>query len=104
MEETKPNVEEQVTLGKVAQDLKVVMQDAEALLKATAGDVGERVREARARLATSMESAKTNCQSAQQRAIEGARTADKVIHEHPYGAIGAAFGIGVVLGLIFGRK
>ena len=45
MNETR--AEEEVTMGKLAQDFKVVMHDAEALIKATAGDLGEKAREAR---------------------------------------------------------
>jgi ElaB/YqjD/DUF883 family membrane-anchored ribosome-binding protein len=104
MDETRTTAEESATVGKLVQDFKVVVQDAEALLKATAGDVGERVREARERLATSMESAKANYQVAQGRAIEGVKAADKVVRSHPYESLGVAFGVGVVLGLLVGRK
>ena len=104
MDEAKPTVEEQVTFSKLTQDFRVVVQDAEALLKETAGDVGERVRDARARLATSLEGAKASCQKAQDRAIAGAKAADKIIHDHPYESVGVAFGVGMVLGLLFGRK
>ena len=43
---------------RLAGDLKLVVRDAEDLLKATAGEAGEKVKEVRSRLATALESAK----------------------------------------------
>jgi ElaB/YqjD/DUF883 family membrane-anchored ribosome-binding protein len=51
-------MENDMTFGKLMQDFKVVVHDAESLCKATASDLGDKAREARARLATSLESAK----------------------------------------------
>ena len=102
MNETR--VEEEVTMGKLAQDFKVVMTDAEALIKATAGDLGEKAREARSRLAASLESAKTGFHKLEDKALAGAKVADKVIRDHPYESIGIAFGLGLLLGVLVARK
>ena len=99
---------ETVTMGKLVQDLKVVMHDAEGLLKATAGEVGDKAREARVRLAASIESARNGLVDIEEKAIARAKAAaiatDKVIREHPYQSIGVAFGLGLLIGVLVTRK
>ena len=96
--------EEPVTRQKLLQDLKVVMRDAEALLKATASDLGEKAREARVKLASTLDSARTNCRQMEEKALVGAKAADRVIRENPYRSLGIAFGVGVLLGVLVNRK
>jgi ElaB/YqjD/DUF883 family membrane-anchored ribosome-binding protein len=96
--------EQEVTMGKLVQDFKVVMHDAESLLKASAGDLGERARDARTRLAASLESARANFHKVEERAMEGARATDRVIREHPYQSIGVAFGVGLLIGVLVTRR
>ena len=96
--------EHEVTMGKLMQDFKVVVHDAESLLKASAGELGEKAKEARVRLAASLEGAKLNFHKIEERAIAGAKVTDRVIREHPYQSIGAAFGIGLLLGVLVTRK
>jgi ElaB/YqjD/DUF883 family membrane-anchored ribosome-binding protein len=102
MNETK--AEEEVTVAKLAQDFKVVIRDAEALMRATAGDLGEKAREARNRLATSLESAQAGFSRVEDQAIASAKATDKVIREHPYESIGVAFGLGLLIGVLVARK
>lgn len=94
----------EVSFGKLVQDFKVVVQDAESLAKATASDLGDKAREARARLATSLESAKANFKRVEERAAQGARATDEVIRSHPYESLGVAFGVGLLVGLLVTRK
>ena len=96
--------ETEVTLRKLVDDFKVVYQDAEALARVTAGDLGEKVREARARLAASLETARHSFENLQHLAAEKAKQADQVIRAHPYESVGVAFGVGVLLGVLMGRK
>jgi len=103
MTETEPTGQN-VTLDKLVQDFKVVMQDAENLLKASASETGERAREARTRLAASLESARANLQKAKEKAVAGAEAADQAIREHPYQSIGVAFGVGLLLGVLVTRR
>jgi ElaB/YqjD/DUF883 family membrane-anchored ribosome-binding protein len=102
MNETKAG--EDTAVGRLAQDFKTVMNDAEGLIKATAGEVGEKVREARGRLAASLETAKTGYHKIEAKAIEGAKATDKVIREHPYESIGVAFGVGLLIGVLVTRR
>jgi ElaB/YqjD/DUF883 family membrane-anchored ribosome-binding protein len=102
--ETNPLGGENVTREKLVSDLKTVAQDAESLLKETAGDLGEKAQEARARLSVALQRAKETCCKVQEKAIAGAKAADKCVREHPYPAIGIAFGVGVLIGLLIKRR
>src|SRR5690349_5260438 len=73
------DTEQEVTMGKLVQDFKVVIHDAESLLKASAGELGEKAKEARARLAASLDSAKANFHKVEERAVAGAKATDKII-------------------------
>lgn len=96
------------TREKLAEDLRALARDAEEMLKATAGEMGDKLNDqakaARDRLAKALESAKATYQQLGERTLEGARAADRVIRAHPYESIGAAFGFGVLLGVLIGRK
>ena len=97
------STDETVTMDKLVSDFKVVLHDAEALIKATAGDLGDRAKEARTRLTHSLENARTSFQRVEDRAIEGAKATDKVIRDYPYQSLGVAFGVGVLIGVLVGR-
>ena len=102
MNETK--AEEDASMGRLVQDFKTVVHDAEGLIKATAGEMGDKVREARGRLSASLETAKTGYHKIEERAIAGAKATDKVIREHPYESIGVAFGLGLLIGVLVSRR
>jgi len=89
---------------RLAGDLKLVMRDAEDLLKATAGEAGEKVKEVRNRLASAMESARETCEKLQDKTVQTARATDHVIREHPYESIGIAFGVGLLIGVLVSRR
>jgi len=91
-------------MEKLLTDLKRVVRDSEELLQASAGAVGEKANEMRERLSRTLESAKNTCRRLEEKAVEGAKAADKVIREHPYQSIGAAFGIGLLVGVLVTRK
>ncbi len=85
-------------------DLKAVVRDAEDLLKATAGQAGEKVGELRERLGSALESAKDTCQNLQENTIAAAKATDQCIRDHPYESIGVAFGVGLIVGVLIGRR
>jgi len=58
----------------------------------------------RVRLTEAMESAKRACHRLEEKAIEGAKAADRTIREHPYQSIGVAFGLGLLIGVLVTRK
>ena len=89
-------------------DFKVVVADAEALLKATAGQGGEAVAAARAKAEASLDEAKAKMADAQAallvRTKVAARATDEYVHTHPWQSIAAAAGVGLVIGLLIGRR
>lgn len=99
---------ETATKEKLVADVKEVIADAEILLRETATDLSAKAKETRARLSTQLESAKARLKDlegvAREKVIEGAKETDRVIREHPYEAIGVAFGLGLLVGIILNRK
>jgi ElaB/YqjD/DUF883 family membrane-anchored ribosome-binding protein len=85
-------------------DLKTLARDAEEICQATAGQTGEKMGELRNRLSAALASAKATCQRIEQKAVAGAKVADKTIREHPYQSIGVAFGVGLLIGVLVGRR
>jgi ElaB/YqjD/DUF883 family membrane-anchored ribosome-binding protein len=88
----------------IRNDMGQLAEDARALMAATADVAGERVGEARKRLAAALESGKEMYGRVREKAVEGARAADEVVHEHPYQAIGIAFGVGALIGYLAVRR
>ena len=88
----------------ISNDMGQLAEDARALMDATADVAGEKVEEARKRLAAALGSCKEMYGCARDKAVEGAEAADRAVHEHPYQAIGIAFGVGVLLGHLASRR
>jgi ElaB/YqjD/DUF883 family membrane-anchored ribosome-binding protein len=80
--------------------MSTLAADARALMVATAEVTGEKVNEARMRLAAALESGKVIYGRVRDKAVEGARAADEAVHEYPYQAIGIAFGLGALIGYL----
>ena len=55
-------------------------------------------------LATALDRGKATWVRVQDRAVEGAKVTDHAIRTHPYQALGVAFGVGAVLGLLLSRR
>jgi ElaB/YqjD/DUF883 family membrane-anchored ribosome-binding protein len=79
------------------EELRDVVAAAEELLNATAGEHGGRVDEVRARTEESLRAARER--------LEGVgRQLNDQVREHPWMAVGIAAGVGLVLGVLLGRK
>src|SRR5271155_1493040 len=85
-------------------DIGSLAEDARALMAATADVAGDKVGEARKRLATALESAKKIAGRVRDKAVEGAKAADEAVHEHPYQAIAIGVGVGVLIGYLVARR
>ena len=85
-------------------DIGTLAEDARALMAATADVAGEKVGDARKRLAAALDSAKEIAGRVRDKAVQGAKAADEAVHEHPYQAIGIAFGVGALLGYLVSRR
>jgi ElaB/YqjD/DUF883 family membrane-anchored ribosome-binding protein len=88
----------------ISNDMSQLADDARALMAATADVAGEKVSEARKRLADALERGKEIYGRVREKAVEGAKAADEAVHEHPYQAIGIAFGVGAILGYLVSRR
>jgi ElaB/YqjD/DUF883 family membrane-anchored ribosome-binding protein len=88
----------------ISNDMSQLADDARALMAATADVAGEKVGEARKRLAAALESGKEIYGRVKEKAVEGAKVADVAVREHPYQAIAAGVGIGALLGYLIARR
>ena len=79
-------------------------QDAQALMAATADVAGEKVGEARKRLAEALERGKEIYGCVREKAVEGAKAADQTVRDNPYQAIAIALGVGAVIGYLAARR
>ena len=97
-----------VTKEQLISDFKVVIADAEALIRATANQGGEAVVNLRAKAEESLAVAKVKLSEAQDALVEkgniAAQATDDYVHEKPWHAVGIAAGIGLVVGLLIGRR
>jgi len=97
-----------ITKDQLISDFKVVIADAEALLKATANQGGEAMAAVRAKAEESLAVAKVKMADAQAALMEktraAARATDDYVHENPWRAVGVAAGVGLVIGLLIGRR
>jgi len=85
-------------------DTAQLAEDAQALMAATADVAGEKVGEARKRLAAALERAKEIAANVRDKAVAGAKAADEAVHEHPYQAIAIGVGIGAIIGYLVARR
>lgn len=102
------STEAAVTKDKLVQDFKIVVADAEELLKATASQAGEKVAVARERIQDSLHKAKVKLAEAEDIVIQkgklAARATDEYVQENPWRSVGIAAGVGLIIGLLIGRR
>ncbi|CAM5793231.1 MAG: DUF883 family protein [Burkholderiales bacterium] len=89
-------------------NLRRVISDAEDLLAATAGDSDSRIAELRARAKQNLAVAREKLADADAALRAGARRAmnvtDDYVHENPWSSIGAAAAVGMLIGVLLGRR
>lgn len=89
-------------------EFKVVVADAEALLKATANTGDDKLSELRAKAEESIGIAKTRIMDIQTEVLAktkaAAKATDAYVHENPWRSIGFAASLGVVVGLLISRR
>ena len=93
---------------KIVSDLKNVVADAEEILRATADIAGEKVAELRERINLRLEDAKVRLADAETILVDktkaAARATDDYVKTNPWQAVGIAAGVGLLLGIIIGRR
>jgi ElaB/YqjD/DUF883 family membrane-anchored ribosome-binding protein len=101
-------VNSQISTDQLLQDLRTVVHDAEALLRATAGQAGERVQEARTQAEASVRQARERIGELERnvtaQARAAAREADRYVRDNPWQSLGIAAGIAFLAGMLVARK
>jgi ElaB/YqjD/DUF883 family membrane-anchored ribosome-binding protein len=95
-------------MNKLIEDVHTVVTDAESLLEATAHDATERARAARERATLSINKARTTLSDFEEtltvRAKAAAQDADQYVHDNPWKSIGIVGAVGLLAGLLLGRR
>lgn len=98
----------QVNKDKLIADFKVVIADAEEILRVTAGQAGEKMGDLREKAQARLTTAKIKLAEAEALLVDKAkaagRAADDYVHDNPWRAVGIAAGAGLVIGLLIGRR
>ncbi|NMG34685.1 DUF883 family protein [Azoarcus sp. TTM-91] len=93
---------------KLVSDLKVVVADAEELLKLTADQAGEKLHDVRGRIGERLAGAKERIAEAEAALLEktkqAAHATDDYVHAHPWQSVGVAAGVAFLLGLLVSRR
>lgn len=92
----------------VRNDMKTLVKDAQELFREASLATGEKAEELRNKGLVMLDAAMEKAQQIQAVAVEkgkeAAQTTDEFVHEHPWQAVGIAAGIGLVVGLLIGRR
>ncbi len=93
---------------KLMEDLRLVVSDAEELLRATANQAGEGATAVRARIQENLQVVKKRLISAEESVIEhtqkAAKDTDKYVHENPWQSVGISTVVGVLVGILIARR
>jgi ElaB/YqjD/DUF883 family membrane-anchored ribosome-binding protein len=90
--------------GKLFAELKAALENAEALLHSTTGDLGEVRDMARTKLREAGECMGSIERELLSGARAKARAADEYLHDNPWRVIALAGGVALVVGLLLGRR
>lgn len=94
--------------GKMVEDFRTIVNDAEDLLHATAKVSGEGLSVARAKFSEKLRSAKTSLADAEQVVVDKTREAatatDAYVRGNPWTAVGVAAGIGLLIGFLASKR
>lgn len=93
--------DENAALDKLAEDVSLLVQDAEVLVQASGAKLSQK---SKAELESALERVKTRGERVKQGALAGARATDRVIREHPYQSLGIVFALGFVFGALIKRS
>lgn len=102
------NTPTEVSTEKLVADLRALVADTEELLRATAGQAGEKAAAARERMQVSLARSRQRLLEAERaledRAGQAARAVEEFVHQNPWRAVGIAALAGFVLGALVNRR
>ncbi len=93
---------------KLISDYKVVLADAEALVKAVGNESADKIAQARAQMQQALLDMKPRLANTEAVLRDKTRVAvsaaDEYVHHNPWFAMGAATSFGILVGLLIGRR
>ena len=90
--------------GKLADDLHSLVKDAEALLRATAGQVGEKTSEAQEKAEESLQALRDRLADLEDSVKGRAKQVDSYVRDNPWQALAIAGGVALLVGILMGRN
>ena len=98
------NVKE-LTPGELASELRALVSEAEKILGDEAATPSHAaVAALQERFEAAQEQLRELYANAKEKVVTGAKQADQTIREHPYQSLAIALGVGVLLGVLIGRR
>jgi len=92
----------------LVKDFTEVLTEADSLLKQATKESGEKANDLRAQVETKLRTAKAKLQDMQDDAMDRAkataRATDEYVRDNPWQALGVAAALGVLIGLLIGRR
>jgi len=93
---------------KLVDEFSSVLAEAEEMLKRAANETGDKARDLRSQIETKLLRAKLSLQELEGQAVDqakaAARATDDYVHDNPWQAIGIAAAVGILIGLLAGRR
>ncbi|MBU1236428.1 MAG: DUF883 family protein [Gammaproteobacteria bacterium] len=97
-----------VNRDRLIADMKVVVADAEELLRATANQAGDKMTELRGKAQENLVKARASLAEAQGAMVDKAKevghVADEYVQTNPWRSVGIAAGVAFVVGLLISRR
>jgi ElaB/YqjD/DUF883 family membrane-anchored ribosome-binding protein len=87
--------------GRLAEDLRTLVDDAEALLSATTNAGSAEVQE---RAQATLQDLRQRLTALEERVRERARDVDSFVRDNPWQAVAVAGGVALLVGLLMGRR
>lgn len=89
----------------VLNELRALLAEAEKVLaEAKTEDRGDQAEDIRRRFEAAQERLTNLVDEARRKVTDGLKSADETIREHPYQAVAIALGLGMLLGILLGRR
>ena len=93
---------------RLTEDMKAVIHDMEELLKATAGQTGDKISAVRTRAEENLHEMRRKLHEMESNVVQQAKTAaratDHYVHENPWQAIAITAGVAFLLGMLTSRR
>ncbi|NEX61437.1 DUF883 family protein [Noviherbaspirillum galbum] len=89
-------------------DLKLIIKDAEDLLRSSGSQAGDTYQNARARFESTISTARDGLSDLEQQVMDSGREAisqaDEYVQQNPWQAVGIGAAAGLLIGLMLGRR